>query len=256
VKLFADAQLQDLRELQDLCRGLQAEAVIIGATAYQLFIDDPGRETRDVDIAVSLDLDDFGRLQDSMRGRGWTRVERQEQRWKAPHGTWIDLLPAGAGLRAQKTLTWPESGFVMSLAGFDHVFQDAVDRELGAGLRFRVVTPPVLGLLKMAAYLDDKHRRAKDLIDLRRLFRRYEEGTDRLFSDVVLDANLPDFEFAGTFLLGVDIRTLVTEEERQLVEAFLTQVAPDPSNLSVHDWDNRDAINFQGQLAAFGKGFR
>ena len=92
----------------------------------------------------------------------------------------------------------------MSLAGFDHVFTSAVEMPLAEGLSIRVARPVVTVLLKIIAYMEDPHRRSKDLQDIRVVLARYEADTDRLFSDAVFDAELPDFEGANAFLLGLD----------------------------------------------------
>lgn len=103
----------------------------------------------------------------------------------------------------------------MSLAGFDHVFANAVEMELPAGTRVRVAPPIVTTLLKIIAYVEHPHRRAKDLQDIRLVLGRYEAGSDRLFSDEVFDAGLPDFEMANAFLLGRDSRMLASATLRK-----------------------------------------
>jgi hypothetical protein len=77
----------------------------------------------------------------------------------------------------------------MSLAGFDHVFASAVEMHLAEGLRIRVVPAVVTVLLKIIAYMEDPHRRSKDLQDIRVVLARYEAHSDRLFSDAVFDAD-------------------------------------------------------------------
>ena len=80
------------------------------------------------------------------------------------------------------------------------------------------VSPPIItALLKIIAYVDDPYRRAKDLQDIRIVLRRYEQESDRLFSDAVFDAELPDFEFANAFLLGLDMRALATGDDARFV---------------------------------------
>jgi hypothetical protein len=59
---------------------LGAEAVIIGATAYRLLIDDAQRYTLDIDLAVALDLDHLARFEDALTRRGWQSSARQEPR--------------------------------------------------------------------------------------------------------------------------------------------------------------------------------
>jgi len=110
---------------------------------------------------------------------------------------------------------------VMSLAGFDYVFPQAVEIEMTPGLRVKVVPPPVLFLLKVVAYLDDPHRRAKDLDDIHGLLKSYERESDRTFSDAVFAAGLPDVEFVPAFLLGTDVALVCRPEERAIIERFL-----------------------------------
>ena len=51
---------------------------------------------------------------------------------------------------------------------------------------------------------------------------RYEAESDRLFSDAVFDAQLPDFSEANAFLLGLDLRGLATEDDATYIERFLS----------------------------------
>ena len=69
---FSESQLQDLRDLQGVARDLGAEAVIIGAMAYRLFIEDADRQTYDIDLAIALDLDEFEKLGEALTALGWT----------------------------------------------------------------------------------------------------------------------------------------------------------------------------------------
>lgn len=248
------SQIDDLRELQTICQQRGADVVIIGAVAFRIFVEDADRETRDIDLAVAVDLEDLAAFYQLLGGLGWQRDSRNEQRWQTRRGSWIDLLPAGPRLRAQRKLVWPESGHVMSLAGFGHVFSNAVAVEVAPGLRVKVVPPPVLALLKMASYLDDPQGRAKDLIDIRRLLRAHAMGTERLFSDDVFAAELPDIEFAGAYLLGSDVKKIVTHEDLGLVNTFVATIAEAIEHAPALDLEGRDTERFRQQLAAFRKG--
>jgi predicted nucleotidyltransferase len=252
--VFSPAQVEDLRALQRICHERQVEIVIIGATAYRLFVNDIERETLDIDLAVALDLgglEDFAR---ALSAIDWHKSERHEQRWKTARGTWIDILPAGPALRAQGRLEWPGSGLTMRLAGFEHAFRDSVDVELAAGVRFKVVTPPVLALLKMAAYLDDPYGRAKDLVDFRRLLHHYARDTDRVFSDEVFAADLSDIEFASAFLLGLDMQSIAAPNDLQLIESFLTGASQALQNAPWDDLEGRTTAQFHNRISAFRKG--
>jgi predicted nucleotidyltransferase len=252
--IFTPAQLEDLREIQALCQAKGTEIVIIGAMAYRLFIHDVDRETRDIDLAVAIDHEGIEPFYGLLAGLGWERVPRHEQRWLTTRGTLMDVLPAGAALRSRGRMEWPESGLSMSLAGFDHVFRNSVTVSLGPGLQCKVVPPPVLALLKMASYADDPYGRAKDLVDLRRLLGRYERESDRLFCDAVFAAELPDIEFAGAFLLGVDVGAIATPDDRDIIARFLTHVHPRIDDAPASDFEGRDTAQFQQQIAAFRQG--
>jgi len=71
----------------------------------------------------------------------------------------------------------------------------------------------------MVAFLDDQNGRAKDLYDIRSILSLYEESSERIFSDAVLDANLKDFG-----LLEMDLRAACTADELALVQQFLRTV--------------------------------
>lgn len=49
-------QVEALRQLKRACQEAGMDAVIIGATAYRVWIDDD-RRTQDVDVAVAVDID-------------------------------------------------------------------------------------------------------------------------------------------------------------------------------------------------------
>jgi hypothetical protein len=83
---FTPGQEADIRELTDVCRSMQVELVIIGATAYRMFVDDPYRETLDVDIAVAVDLDDFPDLILRLNSRGWHQSEPRQDLCKGGGG--------------------------------------------------------------------------------------------------------------------------------------------------------------------------
>ena len=139
----------------------------------------------------------------------------------APHKTIVDLLPAGPGLRRKGSILWPASQFTLSLAGFYHVFASAVELDLTEKMRIRIAPPIVTVLLKMIAYMEDPYRRVKDLQDIRVVLGRYEADSDRLFSEEVLDADLPDFNVANAFLVGVDLRAVATKDDAECIRGFL-----------------------------------
>ena len=218
---LTDNQIADLRVLQKHCVALGAEFVVIGAIAYQVHFPAESRHTGDIDFAVALDLDEFADLERRLLADGWIRFANREHRWRSVQGTLLDLIPSGPKLREAKQVTWPVSQFTMSLVGFDHVFASAQPTQFAPDLTLKVVSPTVLMLLKIVAFMDDQQRRVKDLDDIRGLLMQYEADSERLFSNVMIDAALQDFGLAPAFLLGLDLRALCTDEEVVVVHAFL-----------------------------------
>jgi predicted nucleotidyltransferase len=246
-------QMADLAAINEICAELGADLVLIGATALLLSMGDIGRFTHDVDLTVALDLDEFAHLAGRLVTAGWKRASRLEHRWVAPHQTIVDLLPAGPTLRRTGSIQWPSSQFTMTLAGFEHVFTNAVDMHLANGSHIRVTPPVITILLKIIAYMEDPYRRAKDLADIRVVLDRYESESDRLFSDAVFDAELPDFAVANAFLLGLDLRGLATNEDATYIERFLAHFLSREEE--EFDQDDFAAKTFRGQLRAFKRGF-
>lgn len=259
---FTEAELTDLIQLQNICNELKTQLVIIGAMAYKFHFPEIERYTADIDLTVALDLDDFAELEMRLSKLGWNRDAKREHRWKSPRATLIDLLPAGAKLRAAKKLIWPESQLSMSLVGFDHVFNEAKTIQVNDSLTVELPPVPVLALLKIVAFLDRPYERERDLQDLRGILSHYEEGSDRLLSDQVHAANLSDFSLNSAFLLGVDLASLGTAEEADVVETFLSRVSNETDALwmlfvraGVQAVDRvEDAARLQ--LAALVQGFR
>lgn len=259
IDILTSGQVADLAAIAQICEELGAHLVVIGATSLLLLMGDIGRFTRDIDLTVALDFDQFERLTLRLSALGWTRAPKLEHRWNTPRQTMIDLLPAGATLRREGTITWPESQFQMSLAGFENVFTNSVAVQLPGGVNIHVAPPAVTALLKIIAYMEDPYRRAKDLQDIRLILRSYEEKTDRIFSDAVFAAELPDFEFVNAFLLGLDLRALLAgapaADDTRFVDRFLAKFLQQDEDGYFDGESDFGAKSFRGQIHAFRKGY-
>ena len=145
----------------------------------------------------------------------------------------------------------------MSLVGFEHVFTRAVLFSFAEGVQYRVAPPPVIALLKIIAFMDDQHRRRKDLLDVSELFRRYEAASDRIFSDEVFAAELKEIDYASAFLLGRDVGAIATSEEAGILITFLQGQGiseEEMLELDREDQQQREGLRFQEQLRAFRQG--
>jgi predicted nucleotidyltransferase len=226
---LSQSQIDDLHDISNLCEQLNAELVIIGATAYQAYFPDEQRQTSDIDFAIALDLADFAGLSTRLQALGWTQTPALEHRWRTGRGNLLDLIPAGKELRRAKQITWPRSGFTMSLVGFDHVFSAAQPMSLAAELVLPVIPPIVLMLLKIIALMDDQQRRRKDLSDIRALLSRYEAHSDRIFTEAI--GEVGDYSVASGFLLGRDLRSMCTDGEAAVVRDFIACVSDESKAL-------------------------
>ena len=65
-------QIADLAGISQICEELGADLVVIGATSLLILMGDLGRFTRDVDLTVALDFDEFERLTMRLAAIGWT----------------------------------------------------------------------------------------------------------------------------------------------------------------------------------------
>jgi hypothetical protein len=64
--VFTPDQIADLVAISEICAELEADLVLIGAMSLLASMADIGRFTRDVDLTVALDLDEFARLTDRL----------------------------------------------------------------------------------------------------------------------------------------------------------------------------------------------
>lgn len=260
--LFLPEQRDGLRELLELCRSTGVDVVVIGAMAYRFWIDDPHRHTEDVDVVLALDLDELAKLSEPLAERGWRPDARLEHRWRNSRGARFDVLPVGRKAQLRKEILWPRSGIRMNVVGFDHVFREAVEVEIVAGLKARIVPLVVLALMKMVSYMDDPYARQKDLEDVLAILRRYEERGERRFDDEVIESGL-EYDVAGAYLLGRDLRALCEGgDEVTVVESFLRRVGdsdfspPYGSRRFVVLDDDESERPFARELAALIAGFR
>jgi hypothetical protein len=134
------------------------------------------------------------------------------------------------------------------VAGFEQVFAHAVEVHLPGGMTVRVAPPIITALLKIIAWVDNPYQRAKDLQDIRIVLCRYEQERDRLFSDAVFDAELPDFEFSNAFLLGLDMRALATGDDARFVEQFLERLLVQGEEGRFDDELDFGMKSFRGQI--------
>jgi predicted nucleotidyltransferase len=187
------------------------EPLIVGALARDLWLHYAHgiaieRVTEDVDFALAVDWPGFSRARDVLVASGlFEPARRATHKLRHPRLGWLDLIPFGAVERADGTIAWPPSGDeVMVVLGYGEAHAAAIETALPHDQRVRIVSLPMLAILKVLAW-KDRHRRTqgKDAIDLALIMRRYLEAgnLDRLYSEFayVFDEHF-DFEPAGAWL--------------------------------------------------------
>jgi len=170
------------------------DPLIVGALARDLLLHyghgfKIERATADVDFALAVaDWDDYSATRDALLASGLFRPFRNAAH-KLQHAKfgWVDLIPYGALERGDGTIAWPPAGDeVMAVIGYAEAASAAIAVALPRDQRARVVSLPMLAVLKVLAW-KDRHRftQGKDAVDLQLLLRRYLEAgnVDRLYAE-------------------------------------------------------------------------
>lgn len=214
---LTSTQVSSLRELEKALGG--RGIVVIGATALGFYYDMSWRKTVDVDLIVAAELDEFPCGIDKIDG--WTRHPTRAHEFRSALGVKLDIVPAGPKLLASGILRWP-SGYEMSLLGFDLAFDHAAEHPTADGYPVRVAPPPVIAILKMAAYLDRPAERVRDLVDLGFLLDSYiDDEEERRFDE---GAAAGEYDLVSAYLLGVDAERICGPRHHDLVDKFLAAI--------------------------------
>ena len=229
---------------------------LIGASALRALVESYWRNTRDLDIAVSVGVADLGK--DFERRAGFVRHPRKEHEWLAPGGVSIDILPASPDLVAAGELVWPESQHVMSLVGFRLVFDSASPVVVAPDLSIAVPALETIGLLKMVSFQDRPHERLRDLEDLSHLLQDFLAVEQRFDDDII--ATGVAYEDASAYGFGRALATRVNAGEAAMVRSFLSRLRDENGSdlarmLSVAPlaW-NKDPEVALARLSAFERG--
>lgn len=229
-------KLEDtVREVFQAAEKLEIKAVLVGALmaefSPEIGSDYPKfRGTNDADFGVSVrDWGVYKTLRDELIARGFKPDPRIEQRLHRD-STMVDLIPYGPRIAPDGRLTWPDSGFEMTVTGFDEVCSAARKAAESNDPPVPVITVPGFILLKIIAFLDRKARHdpkhRDDARDLEYWLRHYASGADdarrfELAGQPGLDHQ--DYETAGAALLGRAVATLASPEAAAYVDRFLRE---------------------------------
>jgi predicted nucleotidyltransferase len=172
--------LEAIRKIDEIARQHETAYFLAGATAREIMLRHvfgrpPGRRTLDVDLGIAVrDWDHFKLLKAALvEQAGFQPHARMVQRISYPSkpAVIVDLIPFGGVETAERTIAWPpEEDIVMRVTGFSDGLESAVSVRLDQNLIIRVVSLPVLLVLKLFAWRDRKHemRDAPDIYTLLR----------------------------------------------------------------------------------------
>lgn len=229
----------ELHWVAELVRPIRAAAAgaqhfVVGAMARELILVhgfgiDPGRATRDLDLAIQVaDWADYERVREALvANAGFSPVDGIAHRLVSAGGMLIDILPFGAVEAPGRTITWPpENSEAMSVLGFAEVAATALSVALPGNVRANVAGPAGQTLLKLVAWSDRRcMRRGSDAYDLAILLRNYLESgqEERLYDEAaeLLDEPGFDREVAGAVLLGRDVASMLEVGGTSALRAIL-----------------------------------
>lgn len=229
--------------------------VLIGGAALGALTGMPWRVTLDLDlVTVAHGADALDALHNHPE---WTKDPHVEPRWKFRQRVPVDVVCVTRESLEAGRLTWPASGVVFDLTGLDLALKHATPLVLDNGHALRVAPLPVIVLLKMVSFLDRPRERRRDLADIAWTMHGYVgELDERRFEPRFNDLGVT-YDETPAFLLGEDLRTILSSAQLQLVHAFLAQVegrhADDFAASGPPTW-NRSAAQALRQLAAFRRG--
>lgn len=132
--MLSAEQVAAVKAVQKVCS--KKRIVLIGASALGCFLDIRWRQTYDLDLSISASIEECA--SNLARLRDWTPDSRFEQRWLAPGGVRIDIIPAGPELLAAGEIVWPKSGNHMSLVGLRLAFENNERFQVVEGVDLRV----------------------------------------------------------------------------------------------------------------------
>ena len=200
-----------------------AEFVVVGGLAVAHHTKMPWRNTKDLDLAIGIEVEEFPGLLDA--ATGWEPDPEGREHCKLFEGSLpVDFLPVGPKAASKTQITWPESGHSMTVIGFDLAFEHQSLLDLGDGVQVAVADLAVVIILKMIAFLDRPTQRQRDVQDILAVLRWNQEGAgDRLFEEQVVKLDRPADE-AAAFLVGSDVAEIADGRSLPKIREFLVAV--------------------------------
>lgn len=212
--------------------------LLVGATARVILLehvygDTPGRSTRDVDMAFSVESwDQFQSLKQLLIEEfGFTADAQVTHRLAAPvsgltAGYPVDLIPFGGIEDTKGQIAWPpDMTVLMNVVGYPDALASSASVEIDAGFTVSILSIPAASVLKLLAWSDRHHENHKDAQDFVILLRGYTAAGNSVrvydFAEILARCEY-DPDLAGAWLLGHEAAHQSSAETIRAIEAILT----------------------------------
>ncbi|KAB7725857.1 hypothetical protein F5984_25555 [Rudanella paleaurantiibacter] len=246
---------------------LGVDFYLIGAIARDIWLTalhdiEPGRVTRDLDLAVLLaNEEQYGHLRDRLIGTG-RFIARRDNAYTLvfEDGRPVDLLPFGALSMEQSVSVAGQGLTTIRVDGFQEVYEAGTESVEIDNQPFLVCTLAGIVLLKFIAYDDRPEHRSKDILDIGAILRHYFDITEDdiyenhndLFSDDEFDITLTAARVLGRQMAPiVALSNALHQRIDQIIDQQISLGEQSPvAELLVRDsrWSVSYALNLLRQL--------
>jgi len=239
------AQVEVLIDIVQMTSELGFPFFVVGATARDIVFSaifgiPPIQATLDIDLAIRVARwEDYQELRKRMLSNDRYKPDAsRKQRLIHRNGTLVDLIPFGSLEDPAGIISWPpENDIVIRTVGFEEALRSSLDVIIShdPDVEVQVCTPPALAVMKIISWSDKYPERTRDAQDLMFLMKHYIElgNQTRIWdgdSDILNEGNF-DYEQASARLLGRDIRKIMKDDTRNLVNAILERETNPDSQL-------------------------
>ena len=251
---FSPAQLAALASIREALAPVRW--VLIGACAIRARVP-LSRTTADVDLAVIADGDAIlPRLSEA----GWLRDPKKTQTWRRGSVS-VDVV-CTTEEQMLEGVVQVDGGWELSVVGFDLAFAHSSAVPIADDQTVDAPTLAPLVLLKMVAWLDRPHERAKDLGDISQLLLNALDEDDELRWDTTHPVGQSGlhFEEQSPFFAGWQLGSIADTAHLHVAKRFLDCLREDEStafaalvrsaNMRLEDTETR----LRGMLTAFEHG--
>ena len=232
--MITPLEKEALRDFVSIAKGNNIPFVLVGANARLMAFDlkyniPSTRATKDWDMAIQVDWESYKMLRYALTKGDqplFLGIDQYEHRFMHANGVRFDIIPFGEVEQDNGTIVWPSTEQNMTVLGFHDVIQSAQQLPIDDDLAIPVATAPGLVVLKIFAFND--RRKDDDLRDLYFILDNYDRAgnEDRIFEELSesLSSGEMDYESAKAFLLGKDVRRLISPKTHEVLMNILEEL--------------------------------